>query len=362
MRPDHEQLKQIAAYLSAQLNDAERADLEAWMKASSQNKSVFEDAKKIWENSGMRLRLKTDETDEQWLELKSRMEQAEEEKIVSLFGVRSWFLRIAAGLMLLAGVAYFLFSLSDNDITIAADDAVAMVYLPDSSRVWLNVHSALRYPEDFGSETRQVTLTGEGYFEVRPDKVIPFTALTDHTLVEVTGTSFNLREDTTEVVLTVAEGAVKFSGQDAPDEKRVTVKAREKAVWNKKGNVEKSKNADTHFAAWRERNNPLFEKEKQNPRDHLSTAYTWRKNSINQSIIEGTLRNTASLATYKNTVLKVTYTKPDGTATTVRVTVFDSVRPGRIIHYQKRLLDIFTDTRTLEAEIETADIVTSAIY
>ena len=48
---------------------------------------------------------------------------------------------------------------------------------PDSSKVWLNAGSSLRYPSRFTEKERNVQLSGEGYFEVQSDKEYPFYAL-----------------------------------------------------------------------------------------------------------------------------------------------------------------------------------------
>jgi len=46
-----------------------------------------------------------------------------------------------------------------------------MVILPDSSKVYLNAASSLRFPTAFAGTSRQVSLTGEAYFEVAHNKI-----------------------------------------------------------------------------------------------------------------------------------------------------------------------------------------------
>jgi transmembrane sensor len=169
------------------------------------------------------------------------------------------------------------------------------------------------------------------------------------------GTSFNLRQASAGVTLTVLEGEVAFSAHD----EKIPVKAGEKAVWNDGAKPAKSKNDDRHFESWRRTGNPEFEKEMQNPAAYLMAKYTWRKNAINRSVIEGTLTNRATLAAYTNIVLRVTYLKPNGVRHAVRVKVDGTVKAGGLVHFQKKLLDIFTNTRSLEVEIESAAVATS---
>lgn len=62
----------------------------------------------------------------------------------------------------------------EETIQIMALDHVRHVLLPDSSKVWLNTHSTLRYPKHFNGDSRQLELDGEAYFEVKPNADRPF--------------------------------------------------------------------------------------------------------------------------------------------------------------------------------------------
>lgn len=362
---DQEHIKNIATYLSGHLGEAEKADLEKWIKASPENTRLFAEALKIWENSGVKLHLPADETDQQWLALRSQLDSsAKEGKTISLFGRQALFLKVAASIILLAGIAYIFSRAAKNEITISAGNEVATVYLPDSTKVWLNAHSTLTYPKDFGKDGRRTKLKGEGFFVVTPDKSSPFSVTTQYAVALVVGTSFNIKEDSTLVTLTVSEGIVKFSSLGSPDEESVMVAKGEKAVWYPDNKVVKEKGDDDQPAAAWSGNTPVktapaFEKEKTNPKSYLSTSFTWRKNAINQSVIEGMVRNTAMLTDYKNVVLKVTYVKPSGKLTTVRVPVPETIKAGQTIPYHKRLLDILTNTRDVKVEVEMAEAVTS---
>lgn len=358
MEKNKQYWEKLAAYLSGNLNNAEREEVEGWRNASKQNESDFLEAKQVWENSGVHLRLNNAETDEEWRKLQSRLNEGSTEgRAIPLFGVKSIWFKVAASLFLIAGILY-IFWPAEQMVSISSDDEVATVYLPDSSKVWLNVHSTLRYSQSFNEEHRNISISGEGYFMVRPDSVKPFIIKTDLASVRVLGTSFNVKEDSAGVVLTVAEGTVSFSSTKSNEE--AIVEANEKAVITPENNLSKSHNDDPAFAAWREHNNAVYEHEKQNPASYLVNNYSWEKNVLNLSVIEGILTNTAGLAVYDDIVLKVTYTKPNGKVSTSRITIFDTVEVGESVNYQKRLLDIFTDTKKVKVEIESAKVVSSA--
>ena len=83
--------------------------------------------------------------------------------------------------------------------------------LPDSTTVFLNAESRLRFPDRFvpGSE-RIVYLSGEAYFDVKRDPRSPVLVCLEHSAVKVTGTSFNVKAypDDTNEATTLISGTV----------------------------------------------------------------------------------------------------------------------------------------------------------
>jgi ferric-dicitrate binding protein FerR (iron transport regulator) len=79
--------------------------------------------------------------------------------------------------------------------------------------VTLNKHSSLAYPAVFNGDKRQVTLKGEGFFAITPDKTKPFSIDANNTTVTVVGTTFNVKttENRTEVI--VETGIVEVARQ-----------------------------------------------------------------------------------------------------------------------------------------------------
>ena len=86
------------------------------------------------------------------------------------------------------------------------------VVLPDGSKVWLNSASSLHYPTAFNQPTREVTLTGEAYFEIAENKAKPFIVKTRSEQVLVLGTGFNIMAygDEDAVHTTLVQGSVKL--------------------------------------------------------------------------------------------------------------------------------------------------------
>lgn len=90
------------------------------------------------------------------------------------------------------------------------------VILPDGSHVWLNAGSTLRYPVAFSGSRREVTLTGEAYFEIAPSAANPFRVTAGAVVMDDLGTAFNVMAYTEEgtVKTTLLEGAVKVQHRE----------------------------------------------------------------------------------------------------------------------------------------------------
>lgn len=103
--------------------------------------------------------------------------------------------------------------------------------LPDGTLVWLNAGSRLTYGKNFNTTIREVSLTGEAFFDVARNSQKPFLIHTARIDVRVLGTSFNLKsyptEKTTEA--TLIHGSIQVSIKDRPSEK-IILKPNEKLV------------------------------------------------------------------------------------------------------------------------------------
>ncbi|WP_316799745.1 FecR family protein [Pedobacter frigidisoli] len=80
-----------------------------------------------------------------------------------------------------------------NNLLATSSGEQYRVALPDGSEVWLNASSTLKYPVSFvGLKERRIELTGEGYFEVAKDPLVPFIVVSGGQEVQVLGTHFNI--------------------------------------------------------------------------------------------------------------------------------------------------------------------------
>ncbi|MDO6429054.1 FecR domain-containing protein [Flavitalea sp. BT771] len=98
-----------------------------------------------------------------------------------------------------------------NTLTVPRGSRIAHVTLSDGTRVWLNAGSSLRYPVSFNGQDRQVSVTGESYFEVAQDKAHPFVVSKGNCAIKVLGTHFNVNayDEEEKIKVTLLEGSVK---------------------------------------------------------------------------------------------------------------------------------------------------------
>lgn len=105
--------------------------------------------------------------------------------------------------------------------------------LPDGTKIWINSSSELRYPLSFASESRQVDLTGEAYFEVKKvkkdNKSIPFIVNTGNQKLEVLGTTFNINNKVGDIKTTLVEGSVRLSYENG---ERYLLKPNQQAIYH----------------------------------------------------------------------------------------------------------------------------------
>jgi|GEM_PF-2037814 len=85
------------------------------------------------------------------------------------------------------------------------------VKMSDGTQIRLNSGSLLRFPSEFSGDTREVTLTGEAYFDVAHNPQKPFIVKTSRFSVKVLGTSFNINcyNDEKSAKVSLERGSVK---------------------------------------------------------------------------------------------------------------------------------------------------------
>lgn len=108
--------------------------------------------------------------------------------------------------------------------------------LTDGTKVWLNAESRLVYPASFTAKNREVTLEGEGFFEVARNEKSPFIVRTDLIEVAVLGTKFNIEAYPDEIVfVTLTEGKVEVASNE--NNERVTLEENDQASYSRESGL-----------------------------------------------------------------------------------------------------------------------------
>ena len=148
---------------------------------------------------------------------------------------------MAAAIMigLIAGSIYFFttkniykdYSLVQQKVT-TAPASRSKIKLPDGTEVWLNSNSQLLYNrENFSSQKREVTLSGEAFFDVVKNEKVPFIIHAGNINITVKGTAFNVKAYPSQknIETTLIRGLIEITTQQEPDRK-IIVKPNEKII------------------------------------------------------------------------------------------------------------------------------------
>lgn len=132
---------------------------------------------------------------------------------------------------------------------------IQAIRLPDSSQVWLNAASSIRYAQAFvgGHDTRrEIFLDGEGYFDVTTDQAHPFIVHTGALTTTVLGTRFDVKSFAGEqqASVTVIRGKVQVS--DSTRSLDVLTPARQLQVDTRTGKIQNVVIDTNTVAGWQQ--------------------------------------------------------------------------------------------------------------
>jgi transmembrane sensor len=233
----------LIRYLANEATATEQVQVRHWISASGDNRSHFEQLRRIWDGSAELAPVVPLDEEEAWQRFQQRVQPAA--KVVPMKKKSMWW-RVAAAAVLVAGVAFasylFVFDKEDVQQTLAVvtTNFVEADTLPDGSVATLNKHSSISYPKKFKGKTRPVRLQGEAFFHITPDKEKPFIINVNDVEVKVVGTSFNVRSTGGHTEIIVETGIVQVMRAG----KTVELKAGERIVVGHDSTVTKETSND----------------------------------------------------------------------------------------------------------------------
>lgn len=264
----------LEKYLNNRYNDSEFRELVKWViheTSAKESKSLCYDD---WRSFAPELKHKNEKKYGALLDkihhqinLKSDKDdmgrRRKVSKLVTLLG------RVAAILFLpLLGVAFYLLSnqniqsvfysgntLIDSLEIIAPVGSRTIVQLSDGSKVHLNYGSKIKYPRVFAGDTREVKLSGEGYFDVAHDPDKPFIVKTGQLNVTALGTRFNVQaypgDNTISATLVEGKVLVEKTTETQKTERLGTMVPGQHAEYDMEtGDITSSKGNIDKYVAW----------------------------------------------------------------------------------------------------------------
>ncbi len=376
----------ITKKLAGELTFNEQLVLEEWLKAKDEHLAYYQSINSIWEEAKPDYPELDQDEEQIWLKLEDKLDQVDNSAVDAdpiplqkAAGTSSKFgfpvIRVAAAVVFLAIVVATLMQVYNYPNVVVdfapnhanliilpkplaairlSSDSNNVFILPDNTKVWLNSHSFLSYDQSFGEVERKVILDGEGYFEVAHNAKIPFFIEANGSETKVLGTKFNLKAyQDSPLAVTVVSGKVAFSSVHEREEQVLLNKGEKATLYVHERRLVKQKWEDRHTLDWKHL--LVYQRELSQPINYLKNSANWKKSIINQTEIKGQLSNLASLATYNNIKLKITYRRKNKIKSNV-FTVYKSLTPGQTISYKYRLADWFGKTEDLKIEVLDASV------
>jgi transmembrane sensor len=235
----------IIKYFEGKATKKDTMLLSDWLDQDKSNRQFFAVLKKIYmevEANAVGDDTNAGKAYERFLyQIRKYEKQKTEDRKKKNASLRSVILRYAAIFLLIFSVGIASYFLGHNIIPGSDRNyceinvpygSRSMVILPDSSKIWLNAGSKIRYNKGFDLSCREVFLEGEAYFEIKKARH-SFVVYTSHLDIRVMGTAFNVKSypDEDNIETTLVEGNIRIDSKKSV--KPVYLKPREKLTYHK---------------------------------------------------------------------------------------------------------------------------------
>ena len=187
----------ITKYLRGKCSNDEQNELLHWIR-KDEHLSEFQQIKEDWNDEVVKETVPSEFIDD-WRTIQNRMMEELQESVQRKQRALNFF-RYAAILLVLIAIPAFLYFQTFNQqtnplvyTTVAADyGQISKVVLPDSTVIWVNSGSTIKYNNEFSATNRDIELIGEAYFKVHKNKDLPLVVASEDLRVKVLGTEFSV--------------------------------------------------------------------------------------------------------------------------------------------------------------------------
>lgn len=202
-------------------NGAETDYWKGWIQEHPEHKHTVIAAKKII--LALSMEISDAEIAEEFTQLKAEIDKSKKVESTKIYAIskkpiknpsrRKW-IGIVAAITAIATIStwqFFSFKPAKSVLLSTEYGQIETHILPDGSKVILNANSILSYTEWEEQETREVTLEGEGFFEIKKKSVNEqFIVHTKKGDIQVLGTSFNVLQRAAGLEVALLEGVVEL--------------------------------------------------------------------------------------------------------------------------------------------------------
>ena len=231
--------EKLIRYIEGKSTESELDEIIVWLEASEENRRYFAELKNLWIISGNQFSGKYASEFEKKRKPVIKYFILATAACIALLLVLDIFVRINGNREeSLPQFAQNNKTPAVKEMTVYTEEGVkAKVVLPDSSTVWLNSGTEIKYPERFSGECRRVEISGEALFDVKKDSLRPMIVKTNKNIqIRVLGTRFSVKSynDDNNSVTSLYSGSIALNYHDSRTntQKEVILKPSESFIFN----------------------------------------------------------------------------------------------------------------------------------
>ena len=250
----------IATYLTKGSQENSDEEFNNWLAKSEDNRIYFNEIKKLWDSMEMANANPHYDAIRAYEFFKYRI-YGRTNPVRKTGSIRKY-LYVAAVFIPFLFSTYFTYSYFNRQLPVVKKLGLTEVVVPNGSKthlklqdgtnIWLNSGSKIEYDTDFGSQKREICLSGEAYLEVAHNEDIPLIVTAGEIKVKVLGTRFNINayQENNTAKVALFNGSVEVAANnDLP----VLLSPKEVASYNSDSHQITVKFDDTdHYLNWLE--------------------------------------------------------------------------------------------------------------
>ena len=208
----------ISKYLCGEATPDEAMQLEVWKQNSTENQLYFDNMQQSFLMVS-NVEWSTPDKKTAWQKFNTKSKPSPK---------MGWMYGLAAVLVVGLLSVVFLMKEDKMPLELIANETAITQSLSDQSEVTLQANSKISYEDGFGTEHRQLKLSGKGKFTVTHNNNLPFIIESNGVFIEDLGTMFSVESvpDSDTVYVVVNEGIVRLYDEHGSE---IIIKAGEKA-------------------------------------------------------------------------------------------------------------------------------------